>query len=1154
MLSNLRFNTEIVASKPVSIPEVIGGTALFHSESYGDNPKLEDINRIYTQKVASHFDSKYRDLPSDARKNSVSSEVKKLLSETDQLLSTVEAAFPMTPQEQTTFQLMYTAMRGLNILDPNALLRAGQMYDAVVQYGDNNLFKKNSDLTDPIDNYQSSNKWAVLTGRWGNLEFDSLGRSSLIPAFLALSAVSPDVQETLKKVPLPVSPKNEEGTLDARLENLAADGLDKLNATLAGQQGSEADVAAVMQAVQQTILRVADERKSFMSITAEQVGSRIDWVNERAADFLEKGSDAVYDKAKAVEAATNNEFVKTAAKGAKVLAGVANRRVGNELAENFTGELNRKGKTPDFVRSLVNDIIGRTENNAPIFDLIKQVRTWVQQRRQEFREHLPIAIAKQFTRELTEDESGKLFAGVAKTDFSSLHSRYTFREMLDLLKNPQNVGAEISKLEGELFALQPDTRTQQILVQKSRQLATYMNTGIAGTTLLRNAEAISAMLDERTKKYKEVGNQVDVIDHLVSLYALQDLPVETKETLSQLADKEAAGVQYVMAYLEGQRSEELRKTVGRAHFNHYKGYIPTEATKEGSLIVARDSEAVDLAERSYVRVAAYGGSSIDQGAEPKSYFYSPVSARATYQQGVLQTVQQTAGGVDRSTGYTHGREVSGVVEDYNKVSRMWRSRKTEQATEHVLPVFDSRGSIIAYERTVSPEQLGRLELSTDIAKNMGVWAGRQVEEEESQEVNRLLIRNLKNMYDKDIADTPNNQDQYIDLFDTKEVNKDKVLVDMMNSIPGHTLSEIASVFGDNFYVRRDMLNDSLGYRDASVRNFWDGQSRLDPKILKASQDILKTTFGNKAFQYAVQGEEILKNVVTDLRVLVVVKSVLVPAANLTWNVFQLATRGVPLNSIRKGFPRKTAEVSEYLKTRDRLIELEAQRRAAGSNIIAVNKLEAEIQAINDRHRNLSIWPLIEAGEFTSISDGMLSKDDLALSQGRLTEYFEKLVDRLPDQAKTFARYGFITRDTALFRGLQRAIEYGDFLGKAVLYDDLTVRQNKSQDEALAAVTEEFVNYDRLPGRTRGYLEQVGLLWFWHFKLRSIKVGVSMLRNNPVHALLVMNAPVPDILGPLGSPITDNAISVIADDRAGYSIGPGMGMRAPQLNPWWNLIN
>ena len=181
----------------------------------------------------------------------------------------------------------------------------------------------------------------------------------------------------------------------------------------------------------------------------------------------------------------------------------------------------------------------------------------------------------------------------------------------------------------------------------------------------------------------------------------------------------------------------------------------------------------------------------------------------------------------------------------------------------------------------------------------------------------------------------------------------------------------------------------------------------------------------------------------------------------------------------------------------------------------------------------------------------MTSDDLELTAGNLTQWVEKQIDKLPAGLKTTAKYGYIARDTALFQGLQKAVQYGDFMAKAVLYDDLTQRKGLTKEQALARITEEFVNYDRLPGRDRGYLENMGMLWFYNYKIRISKIALSTIRNNPLHALLVAAAPMP---GGVGLPVEDNLISKAVEGSLGYSIGPGMGIHGHMLNPWYNLVN
>jgi hypothetical protein len=129
---------------------------------------------------------------------------------------------------------------------------------------------------------------------------------------------------------------------------------------------------------------------------------------------------------------------------------------------------------------------------------------------------------------------------------------------------------------------------------------------------------------------------------------------------------------------------------------------------------------------------------------------------------------------------------------------------------------------------------------------------------------------------------------------------------------------------------------------------------------------------------------------------------------------------------------KTSEINFYIKGRRQEIDLEADLRAAQGkkDDAAIRKIGNRIQSLQDSYRRLSIWPLIEAGEFSAISNGQVTAEDLAIADGKWSDWIEKKVRDLPPGISTVARYGLVTRDTALFQGLARAVQYGDFVAKA----------------------------------------------------------------------------------------------------------------------------
>ena len=145
----------------------------------------------------------------------------------------------------------------------------------------------------------------------------------------------------------------------------------------------------------------------------------------------------------------------------------------------------------------------------------------------------------------------------------------------------------------------------------------------------------------------------------------------------------------------------------------------------------------------------------------------------------------------------------------------------------------------------------------------------------------------------------------------------------------------------------------------------------------------------------------------------------------------------------------------------------------------------------------------------------------------------------------------------LFRSqvLQKATDYGDFVAKAILYNDLVKRKSMDKTKALGIITDEYVNYDKLQGRFRHTVENLGLLWFYNWKIRTTKVGISTLRNNPFHAILAANLPMPETFGTIGLPFEDSILGrMLGTGSLKNSVGIGMGLNAPSLNPWVNLLN
>lgn len=1141
MFSGLLFNSAVVMRGQAPTAAVAKDTTLFHNKAYGDNTRLEELGKTFDKLITDYIGSE--PVQQVIRKGKFSDAV---VNATKVTRDVQAHGFTMNMQEQRLFTNIAAALATEAAINPAALARAQEYYTHVTKNLTVEAFMADPDSTNPADRYYAQQKFDTIMGA-NNIEFDAQGRSSLLPTFVGLAMVSEEVRKVLADIPVMKADKQSGNTVDAMLTNIGTAAMASLNARVAGDTKAT-NVQEGMDALAQTIMQTSLNAESFYDSVATPTGNAIDRANQYLVDSIDVLSTRALEGAREVAANTKNPLVKGAAHAAQLIAAIATEKNGEIVAEGVMAAMNQ-GKVWQPFHDLVNDLTGRTKSNASVYDLIKAVRAQVQADRQQFREHLPTTIASKFSRKLTNDEWKAMHTGMGKTDLAVLRDTMSLAEIRDLLTDQKIVDREVNKLEADLQ--KQAGRNWPLISRKSKQLAQYMINGTVGNNLLRNATAISRMLGERHSARSTVD--VAQLDKLITLYALEAMSKTDREVLSSLAQTEIEGMDFATSYLVGQRKDEMAKAKSdmRATLNQYKGYIPGETKQGVNLIVAEDSQFADLIEKSYVRLGTYQGSSANRGPA-RSYYFAPVQAQAPFSQGILQNVRNTAGGVDLGTGFTMGTMVAGRITDKPSVDRITKAlARGERGNEPLLPVYDDKGNVVAYEQSIDPNMLKHIEGENHLARAIGVWRGRQVEEAKAQRFNDMLIENLHSMYENDIKMSASNKSQYVNLLGSK---LDPVTADALKLMNSETRQKAESLFGEGeLWVRRDMLNDALGYRAASVGDAWSGNSRWSPETLDTFKKAMLGVFGNRAYKYVMGGENLVQNLVKEAKTLIVVKSVVVPAVNFLANLYQMVGRGVPVKNIAKSIPQKTAEINQYLKSRLRQVDAEAELRAA-TNPNQIRKLKAEIQSITDSHKRMSIWPLLEAGEFSSIADAGIGRDDILITEGKLHEYMDKLADKLPKSVHNAGRYALITKDTALFQGIQKTVEYSDFIAKAIIYDDLTQRKGKTREEALGRVTEEFINYDRLPGRFRGYMESVGLMWFYNFKIRSAKVAVSMIRNNPVHAAMAMLAPTPTMFGNVGLPIQDNIFSIAAQGNLGYSWGFGQGLRAHNLNPWLNLTN
>lgn len=760
------------------------------------------------------------------------------------------------------------------------------------------------------------------------------------------------------------------------------------------------------------------------------------------------------------------------------------------------------------------------DNNADIiFEIEKIAKATIQANRTTWREVVPRKIKEMFSNENVNLQSKDL------TDMNTI----LLKSDLGCLSNATIHAVMSGKLDLEIHLREHPLKIEAI--EESQKLAKFLATGKASHGMLRNARAIAKVTKEESK------SAIKNIDELVTLYALK----ENSDALKNVRDiyfKAPKAFAFSLAQQRANTKVENQKASEDSFlkYNVYKGYFPRDVTTPTNVrVVPLDAVA---------QYKSIGYEEIGKTSD-KAYVYMQSSTNpiTTFNQGSIQSVISRVGGIDATTGWTPSSQVYKRFTDNLTVTQLYdriRKGKVPDTYDAFLPVISEDGFVQAYEVAVNPDMFANVSYETDFSKNLGTWKGRQLEEKMGTELNKATIAELKRQYNEA---SPAQKKQYVDVV--KAAETDPVLRDALHNLP---ISAIYDLTGGSyklspkqFYVRQDLLDDVLGRRQASVIDFATGQSRWSPKTQRQVVELAQKILGPKAMAYLYKSEIALKSLSAFARNTIVIKSGEVMLMNLAGNILSLLTRGVPLLTILKETPRIVKELENYNHSRQReaILAMEINAEQGKDNPskhrlnMLMNKLQSEQQFISSLPYS---GELIKRGEYNTIADLGDTNDDILLSTGKWGEYLENKVKSLPPGVKEVGRQLILTKDSAIYRALEKGTQYGDFIAKAILYKHLTEKKGLSKEQALSRVRHEFVNYDMLAGRSREYLENIGLLWFYNYKLRITRIAFSMLKDNPVHSLISMFAPFE--LG-IGTPITDNLAAKAFNHSLSGSVGPKM---------------
>lgn len=1020
--------------------------------------------------------------------------------------------FNMSEKEAMVFKMLQVSLKyGLDNFSPSVLV-ARSLYSQA-----RDTLRVEDFLDNPNDKSQLAMELAEqrYEAVFGNtaVASDESGRSNRLANFIALAETNEQLRSKLSKISTKKTRATPTTTLKDKIGELVTSLLTWLSG-LATKSLSSKDIASRLSVLAKNISHVDSESRNALLGRIDRMTDKITATTETE---LNKFGNTVRNKLREVE----KKVPKSVAFGITAGTALFNDEDAKDVRtaiQTIVMSIHERSKL-GTVAELVNEFIGTNETNESIHTLLVKKNMAADRARQIIREQVPGMIEKAFV-SLTETEKASIQSTVAETDLASLYKQgYSLSDLNELISNPERLNQEISDITNQIKGLFAPS-IASFYIKSATGLGMQMVHGVSPLGYqLTNASAIARLIgtEEKAPNDLSVKTAEPLIDVLASLSALKEVNQETKDKVSNVIKREMTegdatnnGMTFTLNYYNSLNQTEREKSGG---VSYVKGYTPTISDPNKKVVIASVKDEADLLRRGYNRGAEVSRDMNDITKDKMYYYHSNNGGEPRWVAGVMSTLQTTVGGVNPFTGRSaEGSMTPGVWSARDRLITSSHKKliiddlfnpNTAMPTKLVnqlQPVINRNGVVVGFQYQMPrANKEAHLDVDKDFTKVIGAWEGRMAEEIQAVKYNEMLMDRLHEMYKADAK--IGNAYQYVTINGSSTDHQLKEIYELM-PIEMKTYANQVWPEGD-IKVRKDLLNNAFGYREPSVLNIWSGQTNLSKEFRQGFITIAETLLGKNAARYLRLGERGIGEFVKEMKDWIVVRSVVVSAANILSNMIHLLSVGINPVTMVKDMSTAVLAAEEYRRN-EAIINGYSHYLAIGHNPKMAKEYQRKISELRDYQARNPVADLIKSGLLPTITEDLGQQDEYSLKD-KLLSKMEFITNQIPDSVSIVGKELMMTRDSRIYFMLNRSIQYGDFVAKYSLYKHLTTRKNNpmNSEAALARVMDEFVNYDLLPSRARHYLDALGLTWFLNYKIRIQKILLRTFRENPLRTLLLL---------------------------------------------------
>jgi hypothetical protein len=849
------------------------------------------------------------------------------------------------------------------------------------------------------------------------------------------------------------------------------------------------------------------EQKSNILKATQALESKTSSVSEWANEYIKKGLTSWPVVKVFYNIKKSGEFIKE-----------SDTMLGQRIRETV---LRYRRLDHGIIKSMISEGQGRTERLDWIHSLLGKRHLYLDAGKTTETETYIAGTADMFTelkdgngksRKIADKEKVSITKVLLKPDTSVLYNWFKADGLQKLLEKPGEIGKQIKAIKR---SIQSDPGLAPYLAYYDNACNAqgyYMvhSRGRSGEDYVANARLIAEAKDtplEKQVTQAQANKAEPLVDVLGSLYALKYSAGDHKQTVSNLLKQDPDAINGVIRMHEVLKANALRDSFGGNKYKFTKGYVKQITNPNIGYVQGTMADKVELEKQGFIQQGVIARDKAEGSTRNTPFYvYTSNTGRVNdYAPGVLSVTNNKARGIStesiarktdistaegkRNNEYTIKQKMK-IRADMCKPGYKPKREKGNFMSAQV----DDAGKITQYRYTMAETTKDdHLEQINDFDTILGSMAGQIVDKVRTPEINKDLIKGLKDMHDKEYHDNPG---AFIEVGPNSKNARGREVYYMM---PAAARAFMKSHWQQNhMQVSKDVMDMAFGYRQYSIVDAFSKtpgeRAALETFMVRTA----KLFFKDKAVHVANTVESTFMEMTKVAKSNIIVKSAYVTMGNLGSNMVYLRSKGVPVSKIFKLGWEAAAMGNKYQVDIKKLNQLKLKREMAKKNGVSkaqLKKMRSEIARLADTISRNPVTKAVESGMMPALVDDVETVTGGTNFPTGLEKKAAKITSKFPILVQNVGKTVLMTEDTKSFKILNNAVKMTDFIGRYVLYDHYT-SQGMEHKEAVAAVTDEFVNFDIPTHRMVEWGNTIGFLRFTKYGTRILKTIKNAAVDKP----------------------------------------------------------